>query len=65
MDPSGADISSLCESSNSHMLEPNVHVMGGGGGASGDHLGQEVQPHYGIRALIHQDWECLLPFGPM
>ena len=65
MDPSGADISSLCESSNSHMLEPKVHVMGGGGGASGDHLGQEVQPHYGIRALIHQDWECLRPFGLM
>ena len=65
MDPSGADISSLCESSNSHVLEPNVHVMGGGGGASGVHLGQEVQPHYGIKALIHQDWECLLPFGPV
>ena len=65
MDPSGADISSLCESSNSHMLEPNVHVMGGGSGASGDHLGQEVHSHYGIRAFIHQDWECLLPFGCM
>ena len=59
MDLSGADISSLCESSNSHMLEPNIHVMGGGGGASGDHLGQEVQPHYGIKALISASQICL------
>ena len=56
MDPLGADISSLCVTSTIPTLEPNFHVMGGGSGTLGEHLGQEVQPHGGIRALIHPDW---------
>ena len=57
MDPSGADISSLCVTSTIPTLEPNVHVLGGGSGTLGEHLGQEVQPHGGIRPLYTRTGE--------
>ena len=58
-------VSSLCVTSTISMLGHNAHEMGGGGGALGEHLGQEVQPHDKIRALINQDWESSLCPGPM
>ena len=64
MDPSGADVSSLCVTSTIPMFEPNAHVMGGGGGALGEHLGQEVQPYDGISgsSLCFLDFYiCVLP----
>ena len=64
MDPSGADISSLCVTSTTLMLEPNIHVMRGGVGALGEHLGQEMQPHDWIRNPIHQEWGSSLPPSP-
>ena len=42
-----------------------LYGIWGGSGALGEHLGQEVQPQDGIRALIHQDWETSLHTGPM
>ena len=42
-----------------------LYGIWGVSGALEEHLGQEVQPHYGIRALIHQDWETSLHTGPM
>ena len=42
-----------------------LHVIWGGGGDAGNHLGQEVQPHDTSRALIHQDWESSLHPCPM
>ena len=45
MDPSGADVSSLCVTSTIPVLEHNTHMMRGVGGALGVQLRQEVQPH--------------------
>ena len=47
MDPSGADVSSLCVTSTIPVLEYNTHMMRGVGGALGVQLQlrQEMQPH--------------------
>ena len=45
MDPSGADVSSLCVTSTIPVLEHNTHRMRGVGGALGVQLRLEVQPH--------------------
>ena len=42
MDPSAAGVISMGVSSTIPVVKPNVQVMGGGGGAFGEHLGQEI-----------------------
>ncbi|XP_004413337.1 PREDICTED: uncharacterized protein LOC101376000 [Odobenus rosmarus divergens] len=48
-----------------HRLNPKDIVMDRRGPALGSHLGQTVQSHDRISALIPQDWESSLPPDPM